>query len=373
MKKFIGKLFTFVLYAGVIGLLVKAGYDMFGEPDKIKRETELADRLENYVPEEVSPYIENPNEYMQYYYKSIGGDFYLGQRWEMEGIPSYVTMSGDDFEERDITEYFSYDEKVYTFIIAEELLSTLGNGYHHICVYYADETFEEFGFQVEDELVNNVPALLEFRSEARTSRIYNRLSDVQELSLYYSNIGDNRIVDVLEYNEGSILGLVDPKNYVVSSAGNKVTLKEEYLQSLKPNTKKEYGVRLADGTIVYEPWINFWTVEDEWAGCVFKDVKDYSLSEGGDYAINLKRNDTQKILMFKILDKEDENIEHVFVDIPDWHGHEYMEKFGNTITIPEDVMKTLPVDKELTLFLYYYFDYDNNVWCDERVTFKVVQ
>ena len=176
----------------------------------------------------------------------------------------------------------------------------------------------------------------------------------------------------MKYNEGSSLGLLDPDNYVVAPSGNKVTFKKEYLQSLKPNTKMEYGVRLADGTIVYEPWTNFWTIEDEWAGCVFKDARDYSLSEGGDYVINLKRNDTQKILMFKILNKEDEDTEYLFIDIPDWHGHEYMEKWGNTITIPEDVIKTLPVDEELILYMYYYFDYDNNVWCDERVTFKVI-
>ena len=371
MKKFLGKLFTFALYAFVIGAIGKAGYDMFGNTDKLKREAELVDRYENFVPEEVSPYVENPDG-AQYYYKSIGGEFYSGQWWEMDGIPVRASMSGDGFEEQDITEYFVYDEIVHTFIISEELLSTLENGYHHIKVYYDDETFEEYGFEVEDALVNNVPAERAYRPESRNGRIYNKLSDGQDVSLYYSNIGDNRIVDVLKYNEGSSLGLLDPDNYIVAPSGNKVTFKKEYLQSLKPNTKMEYGVRLADGTIIYEPWTNFWTIEDEWAGCVFKDVKDYSLSEGGNYIINLKRNDTQKILMFKILDKEDESIEHLFIDIPDWHGHEYMEKFGNTITIPEEVMKTIPVDKELTLFLYYYFDYDNNVWCDERVTFKIV-
>ena len=344
---------------------------MFGDSNKLKREAELVDRYENFVPEEVSPYVENP-DYAQYYYKSIGGEFYSGQSYEIEGIPVRATMPGEGFDELDITEYFSYDENVHTFIIKEKLLSSLEKGYYSIKVYYDEETFEEFGFHVEDDLVNNVPAQYAFRGDILNNRIYNKLSDVQEISLYFSNIGDNRIVDVVKGNGGSVIGVIDPDNYIIAEAGNKVTFKKEYLQSLEPNTKIEYGVRLADGTIIYEPWTNFWTIEDEWAGCVFKDVKDYSLSEGGDYVINLKRNDTQKILMFKILDKEDESIEHLFIDIPDWHGHEYMEKFGNTITIPEEVMKTIPVDEELTLFLYYYFDYDNNVWCDERVTFKIV-
>ena len=99
---------------------------------------------------------------------------------------------------------------------------------------------------------------------------------------------NKKIVDVLTCNEGSVLGVIDPDSYIVAPTGNKVTLKKEYLQSLKPNTKMEYGVRLADGKVVYEQWINFWTIEDEWAGCIFKDTKDYSLSEGGDYVINLK-------------------------------------------------------------------------------------
>lgn len=371
MKKFLGKLFTLALYAFVIGAIAKAGYDMYNNKAVADKTMELADRYENYVPQEVSPYVENP-DYVQYYYKSIGGEFYSGQRWDMEGIPSHITISGDGFEEQDITEYFSYDDKVHTFIIAEELLDTLESGYYHFKVFYDEEVFEEFGFHVENELVNNVAATLAYRPETKNYRIYNKLSDVQEISLYYSNIGDNRIVDVVEYNEGSMLGLVDPKNYVVAPAGNKVTFKKEYLQSLQPNTETEYGVRLADGTLIYEQWNNFWTIEDEWAGCVFKDVKDYSLSEGGDYVINLKRNDTQKILYFKILNKEDESIEYVSIINLDWHGHEYAEKWGSTITIPEDVMKTIPVDEELTLFLYYYFDYDKNVWCVERVTFKII-
>ena len=83
------------------------------------------------------------------------------------------------------------------------------------------------------------------------------MNDVKEISLYYTNVGDNRIVDVLICNEGSILGVVDPNDYIVAPTGNKVTLKKEYLQELLPNNKKEYAVRLADGTIIYEPWTNF--------------------------------------------------------------------------------------------------------------------
>ena len=138
MKKFLGKLFTFALYAFVIGAIAKAGYDIYNSKAEADKTMELAARFENYVPEEVAPYVENP-DLVQYYYKSIGGEFYSGQLWEMEGIPFYVTMSGDGFEEQDITEYFAYDEKVHTFIIAEELLSTLENGYHHIKVYYDEE------------------------------------------------------------------------------------------------------------------------------------------------------------------------------------------------------------------------------------------
>ena len=73
MEKFLGKLFTFALQAFVIGAIAKAGYDMFGDTDKLKREGELVERFENFVPEEVSPYMENPDR-VQYYYKSIGGE-----------------------------------------------------------------------------------------------------------------------------------------------------------------------------------------------------------------------------------------------------------------------------------------------------------
>lgn len=372
MKKFLGKLFTLALYAFVIGAIGKAGYDIYNSKAEADRTMELAARFENYVPEEVAPYVENP-DYVQYYYKSIGGDFYSEQSWEMEGIPSYVTMTGGGFEEQDVTEYFFYDETVHTFIISEELLSTLEKEYYHFQVYYDEETFEEFGFHVEEELVNNVPAERAYRPDSKNGRIYIKLSDGQDVSLYYSNIGDNRIVDVLKYNEGSSLGLLDPDNYIVAPSGNKVTLKKEYLQSLKPNTKMEYGVRLADGTIVYEPWTNFWTIEDEWAGLVVENVTDYSLSEGGDYVINIKRNDTQKILEFSIATYPNgEFTRHLFIDCPDWFGHEYMEKWGNTITIPEEVMKTLPVGEELMLHFYYYFDYDRNVYSIDDFSFKVI-
>ena len=45
--------------------------------------------------------------------------------------------------------------------------------YYPIKVYYDDNTFEEFGFHVEDELVNNVPAFYAFRGDNLNSRIYN--------------------------------------------------------------------------------------------------------------------------------------------------------------------------------------------------------
>lgn len=53
MKKFLGKLFIFALYAFVIGAIAKARYDMFGDTEKLKKEAELVARFENYVPEEV--------------------------------------------------------------------------------------------------------------------------------------------------------------------------------------------------------------------------------------------------------------------------------------------------------------------------------
>ena len=376
MKKFLGKLFTLALYAFVIGAIVKAGYDMYSDTEKIKddakKSAELTDRLENFVPTEVAPYTEDWNG-EEYFYKSIGGEIYREQSWDIEGIPSYATMSLGDAEEQDITEYFSYDEIVHTYIVKEELLNTLENGDYRVLVHYDEEKNDEFWFTVRDELINNVPAQRAYRPEPNNSRIYNKLSNVQDISLYYCNIGDNHIVDVLKYNEGTILGLLDPNDYTIAPTGNKVILKKEYLQSLSPNTKIEYGVRLADGTIVYEPWTNFWTIEDEWAGCIFVDAKDYSLSEGGDYVLNIKRNDTQKLYSFAIDSAAaDEEVRYIDAFNLDWHGHEYFTKGGNTIVIPEEVMKTLPVDKELYLFLYYYFDYDNNVWCDERVLIKVI-
>ena len=49
-----------------------------------------------------------------------------------------------------------------------------------------------------------------------------------------------------------------------------------------------------------------------------------------------------------------------------------MGKWGDTITIPEEVMKTLPVGEELMLYFYYYFDYDKNIYCTDAFLFKVI-
>ena len=371
MKKFLGKLFTFALYAFVIGAIAKAGYDMFGDTDKLKREAELVDRFENFVPEEVSPYIGNPDDHVQYYYKSIGGDLYSGQSYDVEEAPSYATILKDNSVEEEITEYFSYDEKVHTFIIKEELLNTLESGFYYpIKVYYDDNTFEEFGFHVEDELVNNVPAFYAFRGDNLNSRIYNRLSDVEEISLYFSSIGDNKIVDVVKGSGGSAVGVIDPDNYVVSEAGNKVTFKKEYLQTLEPNTKIEYGVRLADGTILYEDWHYFWTIKDEWKGCLVDDVREYSLSEGGDYVINLIRNDTDKIFSFSFQSANGET--YVEGTDLDFAGYDHYVIGGNTITVPEEMMKKLPADEELILSISYAFDYSRKIYSFENVRFRVV-
>ena len=117
------------------------------------------------------------------------------------------------------------------------------------------------------------------------------------------------------------------------------------------NTKKQYGVRLADGTIISDS-PDFWTMKDEWAGCVFEDVKDYSLSEGGDYAIKIKRNDADKIFSISIESMNWEEgikyIEEAFekgaagciteYDIPE----EIIKKYNNKLIIKvEDSIKAL--------------------------------
>lgn len=371
MKKFLGKLFTFALYAFVIGAIAKAGYDMFGDTEKLKKEAEMVARFKNYVPEEVSPYTENLDG-ANYYYKSMGGELYAGNWQDIEGIPTYATMSQGDSEDKDITDYFSYDENVHTYIIKEELLSTLENGDYCVNVHYEEDVKEEFWFTVREELENNVPAERVYRAEPYNDRIYNRLSDLQEISLYFCNIGDNRIVDVLICSGGSAQGVLAPENYIIASAGNKVTFKKEYLESLEPNTSKQYGVRLADGTILSES-PDFWTIKDEWRGCVFEDVKDYSLSEGGDYVIHIKRNDTDRIFSFNIESENwEEGIKYVEENDMEWGGSDYYVPGGNTITVPEDVMKTLPVNKELKMYVTYCFDYERKIWGSEFVLIKVV-
>ena len=370
MKKFLGKLFTLALYAFVIGTIGKGAYDMFGDTDKLKREAELVERFENFVPEEISPYAENPDAYGNCFYKSIGGDLYSGQSYDIEEIPSYVTILKNDSEE-EITEYFSYDEKVHTFIIKEELLNTLESGFYYpVRVYYEDNTFEELGFHVEDELIYNVPAVYAFRGDNLNNRIYNRLSDEEELSFYFSNIGDNKIVDVLKCSGGSVLGVMDPDDYVIAPAGNKVTLKKEYLQNLEPNNKIELGVRLKDGTILYEDWHYIWTIKDEWKGCLINDVKEYSLSEGGDYVINLVRNDTDKIFSFSFQSADWET--YVEGTDLDFAGYDHYVIGGNSITVPEEMMKKLPLDEELTLSISYAFDYSRKIYSFENVRFKVI-
>ena len=46
----------------------------------------------------------------------------------------------------------------------------------------------------------------------------------------------------------------------------------------------------------------------------------------------------------------------------EWGGSDYYVPGGNTITVPEDVMKTLPVNKELKMYVTYCFDYERKIW-----------
>ena len=56
----------------------------------------------------------------------------------------------------------------------------------------------------------------------------------------------------------------------------------------------------------------------------------------------------------------------------EWGGSDYYVPGGNTITVPEDVMKTLPVNKELKMYVTYCFDYERKIWGSEFVLIKVV-
>lgn len=102
-------------------------------------------------------------------------------------------------------------------------------------------------------------------------------------------------------------------------------------------------------------------------------VKDYSLSEDGDFVINLIRNDTDKISSLVIaLANSEKDIRYVEMLDLDWGGCKNFKSGGNTIIITEDIMKTLPVNTELNIGLYFCFDYDRKSWCGENVTFKVI-
>lgn len=367
-RKFFSSL---VVFTAALGLLGYAGYRIYGNLTDSKTR-EVYERQVNFVPQEVSPYQEDEGRF--FYYKATGGEQYLPARfWEDRALadvgPTRVCVDGDR-SNVDITDQVRYDTAAQVLILPAEFMEQLSPGEYFFHLFNDEDVeCDCLHLVVLEEVTFNVPAGNAYLECALNRDLYYSKEAHNEISLYFYNIGDNPIVDVVKFFDESENGLLHPDDYVISETGNKVTISDAYLSGLPDHTKLSLGVRFSDGTILKPDYRNIWVVEDEWDGMFFTDLADYSLSSGEDFVAHYDRAASQKLhtIWFGNLSGE----EVICAEPIDWWGHENVDRDNNAFIVPAEFMAQLP-EGEYSLDFYYYFNYENNVYCYSKFPFRIV-
>lgn len=347
-KKFLRSLIILVILAA---LLVPVGYK---EYQRLMKQNETREWVNSFVPQEVSPYQENPDAEL-YYYKSIGGEQYFPDNWygvpsRSEEGPSCIILDGVD-----VTEQTRYDSFVKTVIFPNELMEQLSVGDHWVEMFDEEDTsYCGYTLHVLEECTFNVPMLHAFLYTHHRQLIYSKEAN-NDITLYFNNTGDNPIVNVIRFKIDAWDDIYTPVEYLapeyftVSEAGNKVTISGAYFSEQSTHYRVSLGFRLADGTIIEPEDFHIWVLENDWDGFVITDMKDsYSLSSGEDYAVHYQMQNSTIFFGFSIVNITDGQYT-VYLDYTDvfeinraGEKLDYVDLDAKSITLPAEFMASLP-------------------------------
>ena len=405
--KVVKKIFKVIFTLIALALLAGAGYVMYDYYQNPEDYDEIAQAFQDkatgkdkIVVEEVSPFITpemtlsldgTPYEGMPFLYhpdfhpedpiilcygKDKGGDLYT--LYVDENLPQYsfqqaLLYSGPGVPEQDITEYVVLNAEYDRIEIREELLMSLDAGEYYIVTDFLDEENDFLhrmliAIIMEEEITFNSTqrGFLTYGDEF--AWIVNDLDNPKEISFSFYNLGDNPIrkMVLVSENAGAYLTTdMEPDQYYINERGDTVTLTVDYLQTLQVNTCKKLGVRLANGDVLDMGWTVLGTVRgDSLQRLTITGPDTYSLSAGGDYVATFELNQCERLYSNRLTHYSSwaPGVDIYYELVDGRNNCVYLDLETQTITIPEEVMQTIPPnDGNVQLDILYVI---NGMWLD---------
>lgn len=254
-----------------------------------------------------------------------------------------------------------------TLIFPADLMEQIPVGEYWICLFDdAGEEYCGYSLHVLEECTFNVPAQHATLETYDQQIVYSK-QDNKDISYYFHNIGDNPIVNVVrfrtdergvDFNPAEYLA---PEDYTISESGNKVTISSGYLSKQSVHDRVTLGFRLADGSFLEPNDRHIWIMVKDWDGFVLTDLTDYSLSSGKDFVLHYEMQKSTLFFGFDLINITDGFEVCIKHSYREYFGKpedsiDYIDPENNTITIPAEIMATLPAGHYMLNTFHWYGD-----------------
>lgn len=313
-----------------------------------------------FTPEEVSPFgdfgfsltaegaswAENciaqddaGNPIVFHYCKDMGGPLHVpyyieaGQKLRSAGL-----YAGNIWNVAYMTPHVSYLSETGTLVVAEDFLMGLEPGEY--CIVLDEHCY--FPLVIFQEHTVNSRQRGFAGSGNQVGWIVNDLDAVNEITLYFYNLGDNPIRELREIKPLANMmqqpeSPMDPLLYTVSQDGCAVTLHTDYLAGQQAGSYVTFRVRLANGDTVDMGNVNVGTVQGSYTGLIeYTGNPSHSLSSGGDYVLSYTFPDGGAPMYLFVSDGSGENF--LEDDLSDLMS-EYVDLDSGTVTLPQALLK----------------------------------
>jgi len=304
-------------------------------------------------------YDENRQDVVFCYGKDQGGDlkipFFLeaGQK-----IQKATVFTGNKYDLRSVKKHISHIPETQTLVIAEDYLMGREPGE---CFIILDDS-------------QYIPILVTELTDYATSQrglaaqgnhngwILNDLEQVQDLVLSFYNLGSDTITQVFETRQLSMFPNpteteLDSSACSVSEDGHSIILHADYLGQQEVGSYFNLKLALSSGEILNINHPRIGTVQGDFDGLMEISGKDtYSLSKDGDlvltYSFGLKG-------LVANLNVSTDSVPELIAENLMGLTSDYIDFDRQTITIPEDLLKTkLSQDESIHIGISYTTAFD---------------
>lgn len=273
------------------------------------------------------------------YSKTQGGDLRLPYHLNGEKtIGSAGLFTGNKWDVRKITKHITCLPQTNTLLVAESYLQSLEPGDYYIILN--DDSY--LPLIVSDITQYNSTQRGLAAAGNENSWIINDLTDPQDITLSFYNLGDNPIRSVFQIQRIAMIPnpietAIDPQYFTISPDGSSVTLHADYLAQQPVGFCMGLKVRLANGDNLDTGYTYIGTAEDGFTGMLEIHGDDtYSLSKGKDYVAEFHFGLPGAPMSLSVsLDGQEPILQDDLTDLIS----DFADLETGIITIPEDLLK----------------------------------